>query len=198
VTIPTDTVRPISRLSFVRSVSENRYWGRRARHSSQREQRFDPGASRDNDCVFASRGCRPACHNQVVDISSNNLAGRNFSRYEFVSVSTSHLSCFTLRAARSSLEVNWEAAVAARRLKFSSKLAAALSVSIISSASKAYTPEQQQLCSNDAIRLCSSDIPDVDRITVCMSRQRNLLSPACKAFFPTDEAKKTKKPAGAS
>ena len=88
--------------------------------------------------------------------------------------------------------------MAARRLKFSSKLAAALSVSIISSASKAYTPEQQQLCSNDAIRLCSSDIPDVDRITVCMSRQRNLLSPACKAFFPTDEAKKTKKPAGAS
>jgi hypothetical protein len=96
------------------------------------------------------------------------------------------------------LEVNWEAAVAARGLKVSSKLAAALSFSIISSASDAYTPEQQQLCSNDAIRLCSADIPDVDRITACMTRQRNLLSPACKAFFPVNEAKKAKKPVGAS
>jgi hypothetical protein len=96
------------------------------------------------------------------------------------------------------LEVNRETAVAARGLKFSLKLAAALSFSIISSAGNAYTPEQQQLCSNDAMRLCSSDIPDVDRITACMTRQRNLLSPACKAFFPVDEVKKTKKPAGAS
>jgi len=93
--------------------------------------------------------------------------------------------------------VNREAAVAARGLKFGLKLAAALSLSMISSAGNAYTPEQQQLCSNDAIRLCSADIPDVDRITACMARQRNLLSPACKAFFPADEAKKTKKPAGA-
>jgi hypothetical protein len=96
------------------------------------------------------------------------------------------------------IEVNWETAMAACGLKFGLKLVAALSFSIISSAGNAYTPEQQHLCSNDAIRLCSSDIPDVDRITACMTRQRNLLSPACKAFFPTDEAKKTKKPAGAS
>jgi hypothetical protein len=96
------------------------------------------------------------------------------------------------------IEVNWETAMAACGLKISLKLAAALSLSIISSAGNAYTPEQQQLCSNDAIRLCSSDIPDVDRITACMTRQRSLLSPACKAFFPTDEAKKTKKPSGAS
>jgi hypothetical protein len=78
------------------------------------------------------------------------------------------------------------------------KLAAALPLSIISSAGNAYTPEQKQLCSNDAIRLCSPDIPDVDRITACMTRQRNLLSPACKAFFPAADAKRTKKPAGAS
>jgi hypothetical protein len=146
--------------------------------------------------VVAACHYRQVC--EVIEIFSNNLAGRNLSRYKFVSVSTSHLSCFTPRAARSLLEVNWEAAVAARGLKVSSKLAAALSFSIISSASDAYTPEQQQLCSNDAIRLCSADIPDVDRITVCMTRQRNLLSPACKAFFPVNEAKKAKKPVGAS
>ena len=125
------------------------------------------------------------------------LADRKLSRYKFVSVPTSHLACLALRAARSLRGVNREAAVAARGLKFGLKLAAALSLSMISSAGNAYTPEQQQLCSNDAIRLCSSDIPDVDRITACMARQRNSLSPACKAFFPADEAKKTKKPAGA-
>jgi hypothetical protein len=84
----------------------------------------------------------------------------------------------------------------ARGMNVSLKLAAALSFSVLSSSGNAYTPEQQQLCSNDAIRLCSSDIPDVDRITVCMARQRDLLSPGCKAFFPADEAKKNRKPHG--
>jgi hypothetical protein len=83
-----------------------------------------------------------------------------------------------------------------RGMNFSLKLAAALSFSILSSSGKAYTPEQQQLCSSDALRLCSSDIPDVDRITVCMARQRDQLSPGCKAFFPADDAKKNKKSRG--
>jgi hypothetical protein len=89
----------------------------------------------------------------------------------------------------------------ARGLNLSWKLAVAFSLSILSSAGQAYTPEQQQLCSNDAMRLCSSDVPDVDRITACMARQRDQLSPGCKAFFPVDESaapKKNKKPRDAS
>ncbi len=46
-----------------------------------------------------------------------------------------------------------------------------------------YSQEQQQLCSNDAFRLCSSDIPDVDRVTACMIRQRAQLSPGCQSVF---------------
>nr|WP_235976899.1 hypothetical protein [Bradyrhizobium archetypum] len=61
--------------------------------------------------------------------------------------------------------------------------ATALSVLIWSTAGRAYTPEQQQACTGDAFRLCSSDIPDVDRITACMIRNKSQLSPACRAHF---------------
>jgi hypothetical protein len=47
----------------------------------------------------------------------------------------------------------------------------------------AYTEEQQRLCNDDAMRLCSEYVPDVDRITACMQRQRAFLSRECKAVF---------------
>ena len=71
----------------------------------------------------------------------------------------------------------------ARLLPFGLLAAATLAVTIWPTASEAYTPEQQQACTPDAFRLCSSDIPDVDRITACMIRNRAQLSPACRAFF---------------
>jgi hypothetical protein len=45
------------------------------------------------------------------------------------------------------------------------------------------TPEMQQACTPDVMRLCSADVPDVERITVCMKRNRLNLSPACGAVF---------------
>ncbi len=50
-------------------------------------------------------------------------------------------------------------------------------------ASYAYTPEQQQACTDDALRLCSAEVPDVDRITACMARHKAELSPPCRAQF---------------
>jgi len=47
----------------------------------------------------------------------------------------------------------------------------------------AYTPEQQQACTGDAFRLCNSEIPDVDRVTACMVRNKSQLSPGCRVFF---------------
>jgi hypothetical protein len=47
----------------------------------------------------------------------------------------------------------------------------------------AYTPEQEQACSGDAMRLCSSEIPDVERITACMAQHKAELSPPCQAQF---------------
>jgi hypothetical protein len=71
----------------------------------------------------------------------------------------------------------------------------------------AYTAEQQQACTPDAMRLCSSFIPDVDRITACMIEKKSQLSPECRRLFrPGPEvgarrvgkAKKTKRPAPAT
>jgi len=66
-------------------------------------------------------------------------------------------------------------------------LATATSMSMLSSVAKAYTPEQEQACTGDAFRLCSSEIPDVDRVTACMVRLRSQLSPGCRAFFRDTE-----------
>lgn len=65
-------------------------------------------------------------------------------------------------------------------------LAAAMMLGMITAA-QAYTPEQEQLCTGDAMRLCSSEIPDVDRVTACMIRHKSELSAGCKSVFgPTN------------
>jgi hypothetical protein len=66
-------------------------------------------------------------------------------------------------------------------------LATALAVSMLPTAGHAYTPEQQQACSADAFRLCGPEIPDVDRVTVCMVRHKAELSPGCRVFFRPSE-----------
>jgi hypothetical protein len=65
-------------------------------------------------------------------------------------------------------------------------LATTLSVLMWPAAGRAYTAEEQQACSGDAFRLCSSEIPDVDRVTVCMIRNKSRLSPGCRVFFRPD------------
>ena len=62
-------------------------------------------------------------------------------------------------------------------------IATALAFGMLTTVSQAYTPEQEQMCTGDAMRLCSSEIPDVDRVTACMVRQRASLSDGCKAVF---------------
>jgi hypothetical protein len=65
-------------------------------------------------------------------------------------------------------------------------LAVALSVSIGPAAGQGYTPEQEQACTGDAFRLCSSEIPDVGRVTACMVAKKSQLSPPCRAQFRPD------------
>ena len=50
----------------------------------------------------------------------------------------------------------------------------------------AYTPEQQQACSPDAMRLCGEFVPNVDAITACMIQKKAQLSPQCRVFFRQD------------
>jgi hypothetical protein len=62
-------------------------------------------------------------------------------------------------------------------------LGIALSLSLLPTAGHAYTQEEQQACQPDAFRLCSSEIPDVDRVTACMIAKKSQLSPQCRQFF---------------
>ena len=62
-----------------------------------------------------------------------------------------------------------------------------MSVVTVSNISYACTAEQQRLCSNDAFRLCSSEIPNVDRVTICMRKHKASLSDGCKAVFDRRE-----------
>jgi len=58
-----------------------------------------------------------------------------------------------------------------RNFKIVSSLAFCLAM--LPAASHAFTQEdQRRLCTGDVFRLCSSEIPDVGRITACMRRQR--------------------------
>jgi hypothetical protein len=68
-------------------------------------------------------------------------------------------------------------------VQFGLMLAMGLSVSMGSTPSHAYTPEQEQACTSDAFRLCSSEIPNVDRVTACMVAKKSQLSPPCRAQF---------------
>lgn len=88
-------------------------------------------------------------------------------------------------------------AISRPRLQLTLALAAGLAASIVSTESHAYTPEQQQACSPDAFRLCNAEIPDVDRITACMIRNKSQLSPQCRAFFKNGPEADRARPADA-
>jgi hypothetical protein len=87
-------------------------------------------------------------------------------------------------------------AIRSRNIQFGLMLAIAFSVSMWPAASRAYTPEQQQACSDDAFRLCSADIPDVDRVTACMIRNKSQLTPGCRIHFRSDPEPETSSAVG--
>jgi hypothetical protein len=72
-------------------------------------------------------------------------------------------------------------------------LAFAVSVSALStSPSFAFSSEAQQMCTGDAFRLCSSDIPNIPAITACMIKHRAQLSAGCRTVMDRDLAKQGK------
>ena len=62
-------------------------------------------------------------------------------------------------------------------------LATALAVLVLPMAAEAYTPEGRQACTGDAFRLCSAEIPSVDRVRACLHRNKAQLSPGCRGFI---------------
>ncbi|HXH43537.1 MAG TPA: hypothetical protein VNK51_06790 [Bradyrhizobium sp.] len=63
-------------------------------------------------------------------------------------------------------------------------------VSIASTgASFAFSAEAQQMCTGDAFRLCSAEIPNIPKITACMIKHRSDLSAGCRAVMDKTLAK---------
>jgi len=48
------------------------------------------------------------------------------------------------------------------------------------------TWEQQMACTPDVMRLCSDQIPDVNRITACLRQNTASLGNACRAVFESN------------
>lgn len=47
----------------------------------------------------------------------------------------------------------------------------------------AYTQEDANACTPDAMRLCQHAIPDASRVTLCLVQNKRQLSPACTIVF---------------
>jgi hypothetical protein len=73
-------------------------------------------------------------------------------------------------------------------------LAFVATVSALSSTSSfAFSEEARSQCTGDAFRLCSSEIPNIPKITACMVRQRASLSSGCRTVMDRDMAAKSAK-----
>jgi hypothetical protein len=78
--------------------------------------------------------------------------------------------------------------------KVSLALAFAGSFSAVTSTSGfAFSAEAQQMCTSDAFRLCSSEIPNIPKITACMIKQRANLSSGCRTVLDRDLAAQGRK-----
>jgi hypothetical protein len=49
------------------------------------------------------------------------------------------------------------------------------------------------MCTSDAFRLCSSEIPNIPKITACMVKHRSDLSAGCRTVMDHDMAAKSSK-----
>ena len=68
-------------------------------------------------------------------------------------------------------------------------LAFAVACSALSpTAGFAFSVETQQMCTGDAFRLCSSEIPNIPKITACMYKHRADLSTGCRTVMDRDLA----------
>ncbi|MDN3279058.1 hypothetical protein QWJ07_32675 [Frankia sp. RB7] len=65
---------------------------------------------------------------------------------------------------------------------------AATAFALQTSPGLAFSSEAQQMCSGDAMRLCSSEIPDIQRIRACMVQKKAQVSPGCRAVMDREAA----------
>ncbi|MEH2488976.1 hypothetical protein [Bradyrhizobium sp. AZCC 2230] len=72
--------------------------------------------------------------------------------------------------------------------KTTASLLAFAAITFQTSPGFAFSSEAQQMCSGDAMRLCSSEIPDIPRIRACMVQKKAQVSPGCRAVMDREAA----------
>ena len=73
-------------------------------------------------------------------------------------------------------------------------LAFALAIATVTSTpSYAYSSEAQAQCTGDAFKFCSSEIPNISKITACMFKHKAQLSPGCRAVMDKEVSAKSGK-----
>jgi hypothetical protein len=93
------------------------------------------------------------------------------------------------RIARRQREPNMTATFTTSFRKAGLALVFAASISAVTSTSGfAFSAEAQSMCSGDAFRLCSSEIPNIPAITACMVSKRSSLSSGCRVVLDRDLA----------
>ena len=75
-------------------------------------------------------------------------------------------------------------------MRFSACAPFVLAAFCLSTAQAASRQEQSAACRGDAIRLCTLAIPNEDKITACMKKKVDQLSPRCRAMFEPAGKKK--------
>jgi hypothetical protein len=83
-----------------------------------------------------------------------------------------------------------------------SKIALLFAIAVAATAlsarpSLAFSSEAQQMCTGDAMRLCGHELPNIQKITACMVRQRAHVSPGCRAVMERDHAARKRAAAAA-
>jgi hypothetical protein len=78
--------------------------------------------------------------------------------------------------------------------KIALALTFALSLCAVSStASHAFSSEAREMCTGDAFRLCSSEIPNIPKITACMIKHKSDLSAGCRTVMDKELSQKSGK-----
>ena len=72
-------------------------------------------------------------------------------------------------------------------------LVLAFAVALSPTASFAFSAEAQAMCTGDAFRLCSSEIPNIPKITACMFKHRAELSAGCRSVMDKGTAEPSNK-----
>ena len=72
-------------------------------------------------------------------------------------------------------------------VRYAAWLAIGAALMTLPASAESVYAEKRRLCTGDAFRLCSSEIPNVELVTACMRRQRDRLSDGCKSVFDKDD-----------